>query len=507
MLSALATGLALVAALLVAVTDVTHNTQAGSALFVNDDGDSDDGNCNPVHCTLREAINAVNLGQSGMILFNLAGCPDNFNDCTISPVSALPPITQPNVTIDATTHAGYVPGGPAVFLLGNTAGNVNGLTIQANGVQVKGLWIQFFERSGIIVSSPVTDIRITQNAIFLNDFDGITLDTGSGSIIEDNRIGSNGQAGVDGEDCPANTEIVGNSFTNHSTAGQAAVQICGLGNVVNFNRFSQNVTAIDDLGIGGDLDAENNWYGCNDGPGTGDCDPNSDSGGSIDDEPWLVLSLNASPATINVGETSTLTGSFRLNSDGADTSGLGALSNYIQFGINFNTDLGSFDGLPNVGGLLTDGALSATLTADGVPGIAHVSANADYESVSAQVTFVGPETPTPSPTASPTPTPSPTASPTPTPSGATYMQGDLNCDGDIDGVDGLIALLFTQELTLPAGGACPALGSGSPTFGDVTCDGGIDAADTIAILQFAADLPIEPPQPGDCTPLGQTLPS
>jgi hypothetical protein len=33
----------------------------------------------------------------------------------------------------------------------------------------------------------------------------------------------------------------------------------------------------------------------------------------------------------------------------------------------------------------------------------------------------------------------------------------------------------------------------------------VDLADAVAIMQFSAGVPIKPPQPGGCTPLGELL--
>ena len=87
------------------------------------------------------------------------------------------------------------------------------------------------------------------------------------------------------------------------------------------------------------------------------------------------------------------------------------------------------------------------------------------------------------------------------------LLGDTNCDGHIDGADGLPPLLHAAGVQLThVAGTCPAIGSDSPPFGDVNCDSVVDELDVIAILQYAAELPINPPQPGGCTPLGTALP-
>jgi hypothetical protein len=99
-----------------------------------------------------------------------------------------------------------------------------------------------------------------------------------------------------------------------------------------------------------------------------------------------------------------------------------------------------------------------------------------------------------------TPTP---ASPTATPIAGQQKQGDLNCSGAVNSTDALDAVRFVVGLAFPPGPNCVAVGAdfaGHP-FGDVNCDGVVDQRDAIMLLQHAAGLPLDPPQPGGCTPI------
>src|SRR5262249_7370543 len=95
----------------------------------------------PAHMSLREAILAANAHPGlDLIGFNIPGL-----NRTISPLSALPDITDP-VVIDATTQPGYK-GLPLVELEGSKAGiGANGLTITGGGSVVRGLVINRFRR-------------------------------------------------------------------------------------------------------------------------------------------------------------------------------------------------------------------------------------------------------------------------------------------------------------------------------------------------------------------------
>jgi hypothetical protein len=83
-------------------------------------------------------------------------------------------------------------------------------------------------------------------------------------------------------------------------------------------------------------------------------------------------------------------------------------------------------------------------------------------------------------------------------------QGDVNCDGNIDGRDLLRLLIREAGIAVPPIGGCPDIASGSPGFGNVNCDDEVDIGDIFAIMQFVAGAAYQH-QPG-CTPIGQPLP-
>jgi hypothetical protein len=136
-------------------------------------------------------------------------------------------------------------------------------------------------------------------------------------------------------------------------------------------------------------------------------------------------------------------------------------------------------------------------------------------------------TPTPTPTLSPTPTSSPTptlspsatatstSTPTTTPSSspsetpAPLIQGDINCDGQVDENDALLAIMFASGVF---NGVLPDCqhdlgenaGGGIGIWGDVNCDGVVDVLDALAILIHTSGA--DPtPAPSGCTPIGQPL--
>jgi hypothetical protein len=102
-----------------------------------------------------------------------------------------------------------------------------------------------------------------------------------------------------------------NTITGNGTA--CLVQSQGVANL-SFNRITGNTTGLNN--VDGTVTAENNWWGCNAGPGGTGCDAVS---GTADFNPWLVLGISASPSTIHENGTSTVTADMTHNSDAVDT--------------------------------------------------------------------------------------------------------------------------------------------------------------------------------------------
>ncbi len=104
------------------------------------------------------------------------------------------------------------------------------------------------------------------------------------------------------------------------------------------NRIASNTVGLDaDITVG--VNAENNWWGCNAGPGgTTGCNGISGTSTPVDATPWLVMTHTADPTTIEQFEFSDLTVDFRRNSDGVDVSSICTLPDTP---IAFTTTLGT----------------------------------------------------------------------------------------------------------------------------------------------------------------------
>ncbi|MEA2348695.1 MAG: hypothetical protein QOG62_2482 [Thermoleophilaceae bacterium] len=130
------------------------------------------------------------------------------------------------------------------------------------------------------------------------------------------------------------------------------------------------------------IDARNNWFGCNDGPGQTGCDTVTGSDASdVDVTPFLVLGVSASPATIKAGgESSTVSADLLHNSAGREVDP--DFPNGVS--VAFTTTLGT---LGAATATTKDGVASATLTSGAATGTATVAAKLNSATVTTPVTI------------------------------------------------------------------------------------------------------------------------
>lgn len=137
------------------------------------------------------------------------------------------------------------------------------------------------------------------------------------------------------------------------------------------------------------VDLENNWWGCNAGPGdaAASCDQ---APASVDFDPWLTLSFGADPTQLPLGGSSTLLAHLQRNSAGQD---LGSSASLLDGpALLFATDLGSLSA-SNVA--LAGSQAADSFSADGGAGTAHVSVTFDGQTLSQAIEVTEPIDQTP----------------------------------------------------------------------------------------------------------------
>lgn len=179
-------------------------------------------------------------------------------------------------------------------------------------------------------------------------------------------------------DVPADVEpvlVLSNDLAGNGTGVRLAFanQKVELG----FNRLFGNLLALD--AAAGTVLAENNWWGCNAGPGSAGCDGFVAGGGaSVDADPWLTLTLGLGAAVVEVNASTSVEAALVVNSDLVDTS-VGGI--FVPDGIL--ADFGATGGVvaPDPAATL-EGVAAATFTAGGTTGPFEVAVTVDGQTLS-----------------------------------------------------------------------------------------------------------------------------
>jgi hypothetical protein len=212
----------------------------------------------------------------------------------------------------------------------------------------------------------------------------------NGAEVSGNTVEDAGFAAVRIRDCPpsdcgvdiganSNIGVLGNTLTG----GDAAINVADGGYAgelnAHFNRIAGNATGIVLDDAGESIDAENNWWGCNEGPDEPGCNGITGTApASVDADPWLILSIRSSKGKVRARRTASVTADLLTNSDG-EVPG----DNLFPDGtpIDFATNKGSVD--PD--SAPTDNAEATTTYRAPRKGTATVSAQLDNETVTTTI--------------------------------------------------------------------------------------------------------------------------
>jgi parallel beta-helix repeat protein len=285
-------------------------------------------------------------------------------------------------------------GGDIHFSCDNTGDPSSVITVSGNHANQVG---DTAAESFVVFLDTAENVDITDNAL--------TNSTGASTIYfnDDSDIGAVDVSGntVTGTNSAGVTILSaggGSAFTitgNRLSAGKYGIYaangvvasgatVTARGNDVSGNS-SAGVRGDSSTSAVGQVDADDNWWGCNAGPSQPGCSPST---GAVKRDTWLVLGISASPSTVIAPGSSTVTADVTQNNNGDDTSAEGTIPDGTT--IAFATDFGTLSA-PTAA--TTAGRASVTLSSS-LPGTANVSAALDSQTVSTTVTFTMPPRPT-----------------------------------------------------------------------------------------------------------------
>lgn len=332
---------------------------------------------------------------SGMnnVLIGFLGYSDFGNDCHIDDITVKSGTTSATngiylnsasgCTINGNTINGF-DNGNGIYLGSSDSNTITGNTITncIKGIYTTGSTVNILSgntinnnSNGIYLYSNSNGNTISGNTITDNLY-GIYLWTSINNVLTGNNV-TGKSTSIDGitlDSAPGN-QVISNVITGFNNGIRSNSQDAE----IHFNRIigNRNFGLIKTLS--GTVNATYNWWGTN-----LQTDVASKiSGTGITYSPWLFMTINANPSTINNTETSLITVSFNnYSSDGTTYTPFDPATGHIPDGtpVTFNAER-SIDGSSTTSG----GVATAIFTADGAPGEADVNAVTDNQTVNTSV--------------------------------------------------------------------------------------------------------------------------
>jgi hypothetical protein len=363
------------------------------------------------HATITDCT--VTDYQKVGIIIGRSGSSGTITGCTVTGVGPTPLTAQNGIQIGPETAAGATVSNCTISgneFTGTGSGPDPTMNTQAAGI------LNFIDSSSFTgntvsgndlgissTNTGSTGSTISGNTVQDNRFEGVFLGQGTATVSNNTITGNN--IGVAVQASGGNTTnsvgtLVSNNITNNGNGGLA---FAGGGIVLlktasattmpvvtaHFNRIVGNSVGLDNsrVAMAATVDATNNWWGSNAGPGGAGSDTVS---GPVTFNPWLVLQVTVSPNAVQEGGVATVVADLTRNNAGMDTSALGQLPDGIP--VAFGTTSGTI--VPTMG-FTAEGQAAAQVTAGSTPGTATVSATVDHQTSTATLTVIAPVPPTP----------------------------------------------------------------------------------------------------------------
>ncbi|MDQ1446859.1 MAG: large repetitive protein, partial [Acidimicrobiaceae bacterium] len=353
------------------------------------------------------SISGVTITNGAVTTFGGAGIIAGSGNSTTRDVLTLSNSVISNNHVNSTTTNKY--GGGVEFqggsltvtnttFTGNTSGSSSGSALEYQHFDVASneqLTVSGSTFSGNSANASVANINVG-GALHMSGVSAAVPMSVTNSVFTGNTVVGSGtgipQGGAIFSEGGGLT-VTESTFTSNSVAGGSnpqggAISVLGGTAQLHYNRITGNTGATGSgvsLGVasGATLDATNNWWGCNTGPGTAGCD--SAAGGPTV-SPRLVLTATASPATVvGPNATSTITATLSQNSLGS-AIGAANLDAFAGLPVGFSDPLPSGATLGAASVNLSAGSASTSYNSQNTSGPGHVLATLDNGTATATVT-------------------------------------------------------------------------------------------------------------------------
>ncbi len=263
---------------------IPHFVLAQNTYVVNATDDTNDGTCDAIHCSLREAMaKSETDGVNSHIHFNISGTAPFI----IQPDTFLPQIYKENLIIDGSTQPNWEIGD--IIIDGTNGGNTSGLRFRASAsnFSIYGLQIQNFTSSGISIGDNVlTDTcrniiigALNKGNIIVQNKSGINSVRAENILVQYNYLGTdeNFTADLGNEVAGIEFEFDGTQIiVQHNVLSGNDYKGIGVGNIksilIKDNYIGMDTTGLVNLGNGKHgilctsaeaITIENNWIGYN----------------------------------------------------------------------------------------------------------------------------------------------------------------------------------------------------------------------------------------------------
>ncbi len=315
-------------------------------------------------CTVSSSMFTNNTGlMVGGAICNVWYGVDEYGNCTLID------------SIFINNHAGNHGGAVAAY----GGGTINGCTFTGNTAGLQG---------GAIMMSrygTVNNCTFTSNSVTLATSRGGAICSGGYACNVTNcTFTGNTATGSGGAIKNMNDAVIivtGCNFAfNGAPNGNAIYNDNGDSShtIVNYNRFYDTASGYEIYSDSGSMNAMYNWWGSN-------SNPISKVYGTVDVNPWLILTVNATPSIIGKDSTSTITADLNHDSGGFTHT------NHVIDGIpiSFTTSLGTINSPVST----VNGVAAATLHGGSVAGTAYINALLDSQTVPTSVVIETDTTP------------------------------------------------------------------------------------------------------------------